>query len=106
MYIPSELIVYILSFLEKKYINYKSKKCICRTLNNRCCKINTKFIFCHFHRDLNLFQKLSYPQTSKKIKCEYCEKNCINNLFCLRNCFNFCSDKCKNKFILQHPYIQ
>lgn len=101
MDIPSELIVYILSFLEKKYINYNSKKCICRTLNNRCCKMNTKFIFCQFHRDFDFFHKLSFSQSCKQYKCRMCEKNCMNELFYIFNLAYFCSEKCKNSFILK-----
>ena len=102
MYIPSELIIYILSFLEKKYINFKSKKCIYRTLQNRCCKIKTKFFFCHIHRDYDLAYKLSLTQSTKLNKCEICNKNCINEnynaIVDFHKCY-FCSEKCKDKFI-------
>lgn len=101
MYIPSELIIYILSFLEKKYINFKSKKCIYRTLQNRCCKIKTNAIFCHIHRDYDLANKLSFTQCKTLNKCKICNKNCINeNYNVVVNFYKwyFCSEKCKDRF--------
>ena len=89
LYLPDELIINILSFLQHKFINYKfNKKCICRTQSNRMCKVKTRHLFCHFHRDMSLAYKLSYSQQFINHKCLSCNKVCINNN-------NFCSVKCQ-----------
>ena len=100
--LPYELIIHILSFLEKKFINFKCKKCICKTLKKKICKINTNHIYCHVHRDFDFFHKLSFSQICKQYKCRMCEKNCMNDLFYIFNLGYFCSEKCKNSFILKN----
>ena len=76
---------------EKKFINFKCKKCICKTLKKKICKINTNHIYCHVHRDFDFFHKLSFSQSCKQYKCRMCEKNCMNDLFYIFNLAYFCS---------------
>jgi hypothetical protein len=67
--LPDELFIHIFSFLDSRYERFVSRgKCICYTLassvsnkkhNQRKCKIKTRAVFCHIHRNLPLPKLLS-----------------------------------------------
>ncbi len=98
-YLPDELIVYILSFINRKFINFRStNKCICRTKSQVLCKVLTKNIYCHIHNHLDSFSKLSLSQNINNVKCASCKGYCINTFNYIRAWNTFCSKKCLNYY--------
>lgn len=93
LHLPDEIIINILSFINKKFINYRSnKKCICKTKSKSPCKNLTKNIFCHIHRNLDICSKLSLCQNIVIHKCMNCNGNCITKI---NHKWDFvCSQKC------------
>ena len=69
MYLPNEMIIYILSYLDKRYNNYvysNNHKCLCHTVNSgftKKCKKPVKIVFCSIHMNVSLEQKLSSIQS-------------------------------------------